>query len=107
MAVRKLYTVGVNTFALGQVSESIVGFTVARSDEEVRAIVRRHVSPSRTFQVFMSGTGGPKKPDIARATVRVFLEYGLTWLDPRGPLVMSDERIPDAVVEMMTGGCAL
>jgi hypothetical protein len=107
VAVKKLYTVCALTYWLGKVSDVIVGFTVARSDEEVSAIVRKHVKPNKTFSVHMASTGGPTKPDVAKREAELFLHYGFDWLDPEGPEGAGTQPAPVRVKSLMTEGHAL
>lgn len=106
MAVKKLYSVCAITYSLGKISDVIVGFTVARSDEEVTTIVRKHVKPSKTFSIHMANTGGPSKPDVANREAALFLHYGFDWLDPEGPRTHVID-VPTRVALLMTEGHAL
>jgi hypothetical protein len=107
VAVRKLYTVCATTDPRGHDGRFILGFTVARSDDEVRSVVRKHVKPSETFKVHMATTGGPRKPEIAKREAELFLDYGFDWLDPRGPACIDTAPVPDIVERLMTEGLAL
>lgn len=106
VAVKKLYTVCAITFSLGRVSDVITGFTLARSDEEVTAIVRKHVAPSKTFSIHMANSGGPAKPSIASREAALFLHYGFDWLDPDGPSRLAVD-IPTHVARLITESKAL
>ena len=106
MAVKKLYTVCAITYWLGKISDVIVGFTLARSDEEVTTIVRKHVKPSKTFTVHMANTGGPTTPAIANREAALFLHYGFDWLDPEGPRTHVID-VPTRVALLMSEGQAL
>jgi len=103
VAAHKLYTVCAITFSIGRVSDVILGFTLARSDEEVSAILRRHVGPSKTFSTYMANTGGPSTPDVAGREAAIFLGYGFQWLDPKGPGRL-DVDIPTHIVRLITEG---
>ena len=106
VAVKKLYTVCAITYSLGKISDVIVGFTLARTDEEVTTIVRKHVKPSKTFSIAMANTGGPTPPAIANREAALFLDYGFDWLDPEGPRTHVLD-IPTRVAHRMSEGQAL
>lgn len=107
MAVRKLYTVCAITYWRGKVSDVIVGMTVARSDEEVSEIVRRHVSPQKTFTVHMANTGGPSPADVMGREADMLEHYGFDWLDPRGPKYHPVGPISEVVTQLITSDTAL
>jgi hypothetical protein len=107
VAVKKLYTVCAITFSIGRVSDVILGFTLARSDEEISAIVRKHVDPSKTFSVHMANTGGPAKPAVVNREAALLLRYGFDWLDPEGPGRRLDVDIPTHVARLITASKAL
>lgn len=107
MAVRKLYTVCAISYWRGKVSDVIVGMTVARSEEEVTEIVRRHVPPQKTFTLHMANTGGPTPPDVMGREAEVLGHYGFDWLDPRGPKYHPVGLISETVVKLVSEGQAL
>lgn len=107
MAVRKLYTVCVITYWHGKISDVICGMTVARSDDEVSEIVRRHVGSRKTFTLHMANTGGPTPPDIMGEEAKVLEHYGFDWLDPRGPNYHPAGPVWETVRDLATQGQAL
>lgn len=100
MAVRRVYSVCAITFARGgQVSDVIVGFTVARSDEEVSRIVREHVGPKKRFSVYHASAGSAS-PKVGAMEARELLNFEHQWLDPR-PAAERDGRPVPALVEYL------
>lgn len=107
LALRKLYTVAYITFQLNKVSDVVIGFTVARSDDEVTRIVRARVPPSKKFTIYKA-TAGSYDPEIARREAQVLIAHDFEWLDPRPPAERDAEHsIPALVVRLLTRDIAL
>lgn len=106
MALRKLYTVAYITFHLNKVSDVVIGFTVARSDDEVTRIVRARVPPSKKFTIYKATAGTGHAP-TARQEAEFLMSHDFEWLDPSGARQDSGLPVPVIVEQLMTRDIAL
>lgn len=102
MAVRRVYSVCAVSFTTtGRVSDVIVGFTVARSTDEVERIVRRHVGQAKRFSVYHASAGSAN-PRVGALEARELLGFNHAWLDPRPHAQHDDMSVPELVQRLMS-----
>ncbi len=106
MALRRLYSVAVLiTPRIGGV-EFICGMTVARTEEQVRDIVRMHVGPNKRFEI-RALVPGDSNPAIAGNVAEILSKYGFEWLDPRPQSERTSATLEDLVPYLLTADLAL
>ncbi len=106
MAVRYLYTVAAMTVVRHQFSDFILGFTVARNDDEVERIVRQHCH-GKKVEVLHCATAGISKPEDGRDAATILMDYGFIWIDPQPPDARDvTKSARDAVFDALASGLA-
>jgi hypothetical protein len=107
MALRRLYSVCVRTSSRADSDvDFICGMTVARSDEEVKDIVRMHVPPHKRFEI-RALQPGDSDPLLAGDVAAILEQYSFRWLDPRPERERDDASLRELVPRLITVGLAL
>ena len=81
MAKKRLYTVCILGASSNRITDAIVGFTVADSEDEVHRIAQMHLPRKRVY--VRMATAGESDPVMAARVADIFLDHGIRWLDPR------------------------